>query len=170
MMMQILQAGGMELLTDTKRVADEHNPKGYFELEAIKNLGQDKSCLALAQGKVIKVIAQLLPALDKGYHYRIIFMLREIHEVLQSQQTMLDKTKSDSDKLAQTFQQQLHRIQVWLRKQNNIDVIYVKYQDVIQQSLPEVEKLNEFLEGLLDVQKCIDVVDVNLYRARIVAT
>ncbi len=170
MMMQILQAGGMELLTDTKRVADEHNPKGYFELEAIKNLGKDKSCLALAQGKVIKVIAQLLPTLDKGYHYRIIFMLREIHEVLQSQQTMLDKTKSDREKLAQTFQQQLHRIQVWLRKQNNIDVIDVKYQYVIKKPLPEVEKLNEFLEGLLDVPKCIDVVDVNLYRARIVTT
>jgi hypothetical protein len=120
----------------------------------------------LAQGKVIKVIAQHLTVLDKGYHYRIIFMLRDIHEVLQSQQTMLDKAKSDSDKLAQTFQQQLHRIQVWLQKQNNIDVIYIKYQDVIQKSLPEVDKLNEFLGGLLDVQKCIEVVDVNLYRAR----
>jgi hypothetical protein len=153
----------MDLLTDVKRIADEHNPKGYFELEAIKNLGKDKSCLASAPGKVVKVIAQLLPALDKGYHYWIIFMLRDIHEVLQSQQTMLNK--SESDKLAQTFQQQLHRVQVWLHKQNNIDVIYVKYQNVIQQSLSEVEKLNDFLEGLLDVQKCIEVVDVNLYRA-----
>ena len=166
MMMQMLQAGGMDLLIDAKREADEHNPKGYFELEAIKHLGKDKRCLAAAQGKVIKVIAQLLPALDKGYHYRIVFMLRELHEVLQSQQTMLDKERADSDKLAQTFQQQLHRIQVWLRKQNNIEVIYVKYKEVIQQPLPEVEKLNDFLEGVLDVQKCIKVVDVNLYRAR----
>jgi len=166
MMMQILQAGGMDLLTDAKRIADVHNPKGYFELEAIKNLGKDKSCLALAQSKVIKVIAQLLPALDKGYHYRVIFMLRDMHEVLHSQQTMLDKAESENDKLAQTFQQQLHRIQVWLRKQNNIDAIYVKYKDVIQQPLPEIVKLNDFLEGLLDIQKCVEVVDVKLYRAR----
>ncbi len=166
MMMQILQAGGLDLLTDEKRNADDHNPLGYFELEAIKNLKQDKSCLASAQGKVIKVIAQLLPALDKGYHYRIIFMLREIHEVLQSQQTMLNQAESDKDKLGQTFQQQLHRIQVWLRKQNNIDVIYVKYQEVIQHPLQAIEKLNDFLDGVLDVEKSLEVVDVNLYRAR----
>jgi len=115
-----------------------------------------KSCLASAQGKVIKVIAQLLPALDKDYHYRIIFMLREINEVLQSQQTMLNKAESDKDKLAQTFQQQLHRIQVWLRKQNNIDVIYVKYQDVIQQPLQAIEKLNDFLDEGLEVEKCLE--------------
>jgi len=166
MMMQILQAGGMDLLTDAKRVADKNNPKGYFELEAIKNLGKDKSCLADAQGKVVKVIAQLLAALDKGYHYRIIFMLRDISEVLQSQQTMLDKDGQDNEKLAQTFQQQLHRIQVWLRKQNNIDVIYVKYHDFIQQPLIEMEKLSEFLERVLDMQKCVKIVDVKLYRAR----
>ncbi|EDN66664.1 Tetratricopeptide repeat protein [Beggiatoa sp. PS] len=166
MMMQILQAGGMDLLTDAKREADKHNPKGYFELEAIKNLGQDKSCLAAAPGKVVKVIAQLLPALDKGYHYRVIFMMRDMHEILQSQQTMLDKAESDNAKLAQTFQQQLHRIQLWLRKQNNIDVIYFKYQYVIKNSLLNIEQLNEFLDGALDVQKCIEVVDVNLYRSR----
>lgn len=83
-------------------------------------------------------------------------MLREIHEVLQSQQTMLNKAESDKDKLAQTFQQQLHRIQVWLRKQNNIDVIYVKYQDVIQQPLQAIEKLNDFLDGGLEVEKCLE--------------
>jgi len=166
MMMQILQAGGMDLLTDAKRVADKNNPKGYFELEAIKNLGKDKSCLAEAQGKVIKVIAQLLAALDKGYHYRIIFMLRDMDEVLQSQQTMLDKAGVDNAKLAQTFQQQLHRIQIWLRKQTNIDVIYVKYQDVIKQPLIEMEKLNEFLDKTLALEKCTKVVDINLYRAK----
>jgi len=166
MMMQILQAGGMTLLTDEKRVADKNNPKGYFELEAIKNLGKDKSCLAAAQGKVIKVIAQLLATLDKGYHYRVIFMLRDIQEVLQSQQTMLNKVQSDNTKLAQTFQQQVHRIQVWLRKQPNIDVLYIKHQAIIQQPLVEIEKVNMFLEGTLDVQKCTDVVDVRLYRAK----
>ncbi len=167
MMMQILQAGSMDLLTDAKRTADNNNPKGYFELEAIKNLGKDKSCLTDAQGKVVKVIAQLLAALDKGYHYRVIFMLRDIHEVLQSQQTMLAKDRPNNDKLAQTFQQQLHRIQVWLRKQPNIDVIYVKYKDVIQSPLLEIEKLNEFLDKTLDVQKCAEVVDINLYRAKV---
>lgn len=57
MIMQILQAGGMDLLTDVKRTADKNNPKGYFELKVIKNLGKDKCCLGDAKRKVVKVIA-----------------------------------------------------------------------------------------------------------------
>ena len=41
MMMGMLKAGGVEILTDGLRKADEDNPKGYFELEPVKQLAQE---------------------------------------------------------------------------------------------------------------------------------
>src|ERR1019366_601197 len=38
LMMQMLDAGGLPVLSDGERKADTDNPKGYFELERIKQL------------------------------------------------------------------------------------------------------------------------------------
>ena len=48
-MMQMLAAGGMELLTDQVRRADEDNPRGYFELEAVKRTRQDALSAAVSE-------------------------------------------------------------------------------------------------------------------------
>ena len=93
MMMQILDAAGMDILTDQNRKADENNPKGYYEYDPVKKLMVDKSWLPNAKGKVVKVIAQLLPYLPSNYDYKVIFMRREMGEVLKSQQIMLGKEK-----------------------------------------------------------------------------
>ena len=45
MMMKMLQAGGLELLTDEIRTADEDNPRGYFELERVKQLKEEHDWL-----------------------------------------------------------------------------------------------------------------------------
>jgi hypothetical protein len=52
MAMKMLQAGGIEVLTDGVRQADESNPKGYFELEAVKELDKagDTAWLKGARG------------------------------------------------------------------------------------------------------------------------
>ena len=56
LMMQMLQAGGLSLLTDERRAADKHNPRGYFEYEAVKNSRVDVSWLEQARGRAVKVI------------------------------------------------------------------------------------------------------------------
>ena len=38
MLMKMLEAGGVPIVTDGLRTADEDNPKGYYELERVKNL------------------------------------------------------------------------------------------------------------------------------------
>ncbi len=43
LMMQMLAAGGVPPVTDSIRAADESNPRGYFELEAVKRLRSDQS-------------------------------------------------------------------------------------------------------------------------------
>ena len=93
MMMQMLHSGGMEVLTDAKREADDSNPKGYYEFEPVKKMMADVSWLPEANGKVVKIIAQLLTFLPDNYKYKIVFMRREMDEVLTSQQVMIGKTK-----------------------------------------------------------------------------
>jgi hypothetical protein len=45
LLMQMLAAGGMQVLTDGERTADPDNPRGYYEWERIKRLPQEPECL-----------------------------------------------------------------------------------------------------------------------------
>ena len=49
-MMQILEAASIEILTDRIRLSDDDNLKGYYEIEAVKKLYEDQSCLKNAPG------------------------------------------------------------------------------------------------------------------------
>ena len=92
LMMQMLAAGGVELLIDQIRRADADNPRGYFELEAVKRTRQDASWLDDAAGKAVKVIHLLLRDLPDDREYRVVMMSRDLDEVLASQQAMLARS------------------------------------------------------------------------------
>ncbi len=89
MMMSMLEAGGIGSVVDGIRKADDDNPKGYFEFERVKQLKKDSSWLVEATGKVVKVISQLLRDLPPSYQYKVIFVRRNINEILASQTQML---------------------------------------------------------------------------------
>src|SRR5919108_5001430 len=91
MAMKMLHAGGLEVVTDGLREADDSNPKGYFELEAVKELDKDGDTAWLrdARGKAVKIISFLLTFLPDEHDYRVVFMQRDLHEVLASQNKML---------------------------------------------------------------------------------
>src|ERR1700690_2105232 len=91
LMMQMLAAGGMDVLADGERKADTDNPKGYLEWERIKRLPKEPGLIAEAEGKVVKVISQLILSLPDGHEYRIVFMQRPMPEVLKSQEEMLKR-------------------------------------------------------------------------------
>ncbi len=169
MMMQMLQAGGLNLLTDEQRAADESNPKGYWEYAKVKHLSQDNTWLGEAQGKVVKIIAQLLPYLSPDYHYRIIFLQRDLEEVLQSQQTMLKQLntkKRNPAQLRQIYTQQLIRLATWLAQQDHIALLPLDHHAVLEQPLEIAQQLHTFLACPFDMQSAITVVDQQLYRAR----
>ena len=86
MMMKMLEAGGLETLTDEIREPDEDNPKGYCEFERVKALDKDEEKLWLTevQGKGIKIISELLRQLPGTYFYKVIFMDRDLEEVVAS--------------------------------------------------------------------------------------
>ena len=119
MMMQMLEAAGFGIASDGRRVADRDNPKGYYELDAVKRLREDASCLGEAVGRAVKVIAPLLPSLSGDYDYRVIFVERALDEVLASQRAMLDPKRvsgaqPDDDALKRAYENQLSEVKSWL--------------------------------------------------------
>ncbi len=173
MMMQMLETGGLEILTDNIRTADQDNPKGYYEFEVVKKLAKDenKEWLNGAKDKVVKVISQLLKDLPQEHNYRVIFMNRKMEEILFSQKQMLIRrgvtTDSISDEeLAKLFQKHLGQVESWLEKQPNFDVLYISYNEVLKDPEEFVDRVNKFLGGHLDVDSMKSVVDKSLHRQR----
>ena len=170
MMMAMLQAGGLSILTDKIRKADKDNPKGYFELEKVKEIEKDQSWLKKAEGKVVKIISSLLEFLPKDDDYQIIFMERDLDEVLASQKQMIKRRKAKDEmsdqKMADLFQKHLKKVKSWLKKQPNIEVIYVNYRETIKNPEETAKRVNQFLGNMLIEKKMIAAVDAKLYRQR----
>jgi len=172
MAMKMLEAGGLELVVDHVRTADEDNPKGYFEDERVKDLADmtDRNWIGDARGKAIKVVSSLLNHLPDTNYYKVVFMRRDLGEVLASQAKMLDRrgeenTASDADML-QMYRQHLEKVEFQLRFRSNFDALFVLYTDVLSDPRQEAEKMAAFLDCGLDVDKMVAMVDSKLYRNR----
>jgi Sulfotransferase domain len=171
LMMQMLQAGGMSLLTDGIRVPDVHNPRGYFEYEAVKHSRTDLSWLDEAGGKAVKVIHLLLPLLPSNRNYRVIFILRKLEEVIRSQRLMLSQqgrvpAALDDKALADVFEKQLASVRQWLAGQSNFRVCYQDYSLVIARPAMAAEEINRFLDRNLHTSEMAAVVTPALHRQR----
>lgn len=173
MMMRMLAEGGLPVITDELRRADEDNPRGYFELEAVRQLKEGNSTwLKDAGGKVVKVISALLEYLPQEYQYKVIFMERESKETLASQKTMLDhrgeRSRLSDEEMEQQLRQHLAAVKPWLVRQPNMDVLYVKYNALLAEPEPFCEQIAEFLDMPLNQPRMVAVPDKNLYRNRVV--
>jgi hypothetical protein len=171
LMMSMLQAGGMELLVDGIRTADEDNPKGYYEFERVKQIDDDQAWLEDAKGKAVKMIGELLRRLPPTYDYKVIFMRREMEEILASQREMLVRRGEPTDRvkdedMARMFDRHLDQIEAWIAERPNVDVLYVSYNDLLAEPEPLVREVAGFLGGTLDVEAMTGVIDHSLYRQR----
>ena len=173
MLMGMLSAGGLELVSDGIRTADEDNPKGYYELEQVKELDKagDTSWLADASGKGVKIISFLLQHLPDDYRYKIIFMRRSLPEVLASQRKMLERRgetpgDADDEEMAQLFTAHLDKVKNQLAARSNCEVLYIDHRDAVQSPAAVASQINNFLDDRLDVDAMTRVVDQQLYRNR----
>jgi hypothetical protein len=176
MLMKMLEAGGLQVVTDGLRPADEDNPKGYYEVERIKDLAQekDKRYLADARGKVVKVISFLLKSLPANLNYRVIFIRRNLDEVLASQAKMLARRGEADDTTAERMRELLES-DVWragylLRHAPQFDSLEVQYAELVAQPREHARRIAEFLGGALDVDAMAAAVDPALYRNRAAAS
>lgn len=165
MMMQMLTAGGVEPLTDDKRKPDTDNPKGYLEYIPARKLDKDDSWIPKACGKVVKIVAQLLPYLPDGYNYKIILMRRDMEEILKSQQVMLKEEDKKVDEIVKKiFKRDIQKAQELSAKRDDIEMIEVWYKDVLDDTKTEVERIVDFLQIEMDKGKMNEAVDPSLHR------
>jgi len=171
MMMKMLVASGLESLTDNIRSPDKDNPEGYFEFAGVKQLKDDHSWLQDARGKCVKIVSAFLKHLPQDSTYKIIFMRRNIEEVLASQQQMLMRRGEPIDaisdeKMRQAFQRHLKDLESWLASQPNITLLDINYNEVLANPLPSIQMIRDFLNVELDEDRMAGVVNKNLYRNR----
>ena len=170
-MMQMMELGGAELFVDGKREPDEDNPKGYCEFEKTKSLAADNSWVGEAKGKVIKVVAPLLENLPAEYAYRIIFMYRDVEEVIRSQAKMLERSGKDGgnlsdEKLKAVLEYQLE-MAAKLLGDKRVSTIRIPYRRVVEDPDFVIDALKGFLGTDFDWDKMIGAIDKDLYRNRV---
>lgn len=167
LMMQMLVAGGLEALTDSVRKADEDNPRGYLELEAVKS--GDSSWLDDARGKAVKLISELLQGLPKHGPYKLIFMRRRLPEVLASQNKMLarrgEPQGASDDELTEMFAAHVDQVESFLRERDDIDTLFVSYNRLVSEPDKQLERIASFLPEL-DAEAMATAIDPSLYRNR----
>ncbi len=172
MMMQMLDSGGLPVLTDGKRTADEDNPRGYYEYEKVKGLSKKSSWLPEAKGKSLKVVAQLLKNLPviRDLKYCVIFMERPLNEVLPSQRTMLKRTGKgkaglSDDRLKQVFSAQVKQTKLMLSARK-VPTVFLNYNDILKDPLRSASVINKFLGNRLDENKMAQAVVPEMKRQK----
>lgn len=170
LVMQMLVAGGFPALTDDERLADEDNPRGYFEWQRTLDLANDVSWLKEARARAVKIVVPLLTHLPRGHLYQVIFVERDLDEILASQAAMLQRKKKtpagDPDALRFAYLRQLARATAWIERRADVDALYVRYADLIANPGLAAETINSFLGNRLDVERMAGVIDPALYRQR----
>ncbi len=176
MMMKMLEAGGLPIMTDSIRAADIDNPKGYYEYERVKDLEKekDKSYIKEGRGKVLKVISFLLKDLPDENAYKIIFMRRDLGEVIASQNKMIkhrgEKDDSDDKMMIDAYMNHLAAVRIMVRKRPNFEMVEIRYDTTVQDPKEAARQVNVFLGGKLDEAAMGQMVDADLYRNKKGAT
>ena len=172
MLMNMLAAGGLEVMSDGARAADDDNPRGYFEMERVTALAeeQDRSWLRASRGRAVKVISHLLKYLPAENDYRIVLVERALPEVIASQNRMLsnrgEHNPVDDAATADLYRKHLVAVRGWARRQRHCRLLEVKYSEAVAQPRAVAQAIADFLGGGLDVAAMAAAVDASLYRNR----
>ncbi len=171
MAMKMLEAGGLPIITDGVRTADEDNPNGYYEDERVKQLHEavDKKWLKDARGRGVKIISYLLKRLPPDSNYKVIFLRRNPLEILKSQAKMLARrgelSETCDERMLELMQKDLDDARFFLRRPH-FEVLELHYKEALEQPREQAQRIAEFLAEPLDVEKMVSVVDLQLYRNR----
>jgi hypothetical protein len=169
LMMQMLDRGGVPVVTDNVRTADADNPRGYYEWERAKKIKSDRAWLPGMRGRAFKMVSQLLYELPDTETYRVIFMERDLDETLASQEQMLrrlGRPAAPRDQIRQAFLLHLERLHGWLSRQPHVGVLRVNYRDLVERPREQAGRVRDFLGGRPDVDRMVQSVDPALYRNR----
>ena len=130
--------------------------------------------MADARGKVVKLVAQLVPHLPRNQKYRVVMMHRPLDEIIDSQKKMLARLGKEGGRITDealkaTFARQVSQVRsmlVHLRKEGVLDVLDVKYLDVLEDPGHVAERLAAFLGEGFDASRAAAAVDPSLRHER----
>jgi hypothetical protein len=168
-MMQMLDSAGIQALTDAIRAADTDNPRGYFEFEPVKKTKEDPSWLPAARGRVVKLVSSLLYDLPPTESYRVVFMERDLDEVLASQEEMLTRlgrSSAPAAKMKASFEIHLRRLFDWLPRQPHLKVHRVSYNSLMRDPAALCASISAFLDHRPPPAQMLAAIDPSLYRKR----
>jgi hypothetical protein len=175
LLMQMLAAAGIEVITDGKRTADEDNPRGYFEHHKVMQLAQDTSIFADSAGRAVKVIYALLKHIPVNLPLAVIFLERDLEDVLTSQSMMLERLgrpqpKLDPQRMRELLRSQLVTAREDLESRLNSFVLDIQYSQVIADPTRNAKKIATFLGPLIgkeiNAEAMAGCVDASLNRQR----
>ena len=176
MILQMLEAGGAGIAADFERAADPDNPEGYYELERVKkiDLGEDTAWLSGVRGKVIKIVSHYLRYLPATNNYRVIFVHRDLGEILASQAKMLDHrgegTGADDERMKELYVDHLAKAARQLASRSCFATLDLQHREIIRDPEAAASRINRFLGGVLDEGAMAAVVNPDLYRNRATAS
>ncbi len=169
LLMQMLHAGGMPVLIDDLRPPDQANPLGYFELEAVKQTRQNPAWTTHAAGRAVKVIYRLLRDLPPSLNYRVLFMRRDLDEVVASQQAMLGRPPMaplERQRLVGVFHRELTEVDYWLNSARHIQLLNIRHAELITQPQAPISRICNFIGRPLDQAAMAAAVRPTLHRQR----
>jgi len=164
MVMQMLAFGGIPVFIDNSRPPDRWNPCGYYECADVKALSKDKSCIYKSQGSAIKVVSPLLIFLPENFHYRVLFILRNIKDTLASQRKMIG---SDFKSQAYNFcinDVASHIIEVrdFLMKKDMFSVLWLQHRTILKNPHGQARLISKFINKDIDILAMASVVRPDL--------
>lgn len=165
LMMQILENAGYDVIYDDTRKPDINNPNGYYELndgKIIYELMENRFDKSKYKDKVIKITAFGLPMVE-GNDHKVIYMIRNIDEVVLSQNKMIKRNFKPHQEI-KTILRKLNKENFKYLNNSNINTVYINYNDLMTNPKKEIKKLSNFLGK--DVSSSISVIDKKLYRNR----
>jgi cystathionine beta-lyase len=181
LVMRMLARGGLPVLSDGRRAPDPGNPLGYYELEAVKGLARGETgWLADAPGHAVKVIhllAERLPLGPGAPRLRVLFVERDVSEVVASQSVLLaglgvasGEEALPPERLAALLDAQRRRARERLEAAPNAELTVVRHEDLLRDPAGEAARIAAFLAELrpggLDVVAMASAVDPALHRRR----
>lgn len=173
MMMNILKESGIRILEDQSREANEHNPEGYFEYQPVLELPEGNiSWLENAEGQAVKVNSYYIQHLPPKYEYKVLFMERNIEEIVKSQhKTLADEGKKFHKKeikmMGDYFRTHIKQIKTWISLQPNFSVLYISYSALVSTPGQYPSIIGEFLEYDAEKLNVEKVVDKKLYKEKV---
>ncbi len=167
LVMEMLQEGGMDLLTDATQNLFRPSGPDAFDYQPVRRLRQDNGWLFRAQDRALKVEAELLPFLNERYQYKVLFVERDLEDIIKSKLEMLSRLGSrtpvaSAKLLAGSIALKNARIKNWLVKQKNIATLFIPYSKLLNFPTEQAFRINDFIGGWLKIPDMIASVEHRL--------